>query len=403
MCSDADTGAYQSTSSELLDAPAACTETAWPGSPLGVRTPSPWDSPVASALAPLPAVPDFPCFQCSPPDPSAGVQAPLGFWGPADCAADGDIENFKAPLGFWDPADYTADGDIENFKAPVHFKRRCNTEIKHGRTSMHAALGYVLPEITSKLPGSLSFPAFDFAALCEVPLDQFSPEFMLRAPGDFGFKALVSSDPAQKPTKLTAKLMNGRLAMMAITGMFLKDGLGYITPEYTGKLPGYPACSQAPAAGRAQIIAHAAYCEASLDQYSPELESRASGDLGLKALASSDPVETITELNDETANSRLAMKAITSESFRDGLTGPGPPSCTSERSAMPLEPGAPDAAEDLASPFERFRLALKAERPSKLRELCRGLGLDGSGSKHRLATRFAYHLDSVSAQAGAAT
>merc|ERR1712076_318524 len=43
--------------------------------------------------------------------------------------------------------------------------------------------------------------------------------------GDFGFKVLTSSDPAEKTKKLSAELANGRLAMTAIIGMFFQDGL----------------------------------------------------------------------------------------------------------------------------------------------------------------------------------
>ena len=42
-------------------------------------------------------------------------------------------------------------------------------------------------------------------------------------PGDYGFKVLTSSDPAEKTKKLSAELANGRLAMMAIIGMFFQD------------------------------------------------------------------------------------------------------------------------------------------------------------------------------------
>ena len=41
-------------------------------------------------------------------------------------------------------------------------------------------------------------------------------------PGDYGFKVLTSSDPAEKTKKLSAELANGRLAMMAIIGMSLE-------------------------------------------------------------------------------------------------------------------------------------------------------------------------------------
>merc|ERR1712066_1101481 len=56
----------------------------------------------------------------------------------------------QAPVGFWDPAGFTADGSVEDFK------RRRATEIKHGRISMLATMGYITPEITGKFPGYLS-------------------------------------------------------------------------------------------------------------------------------------------------------------------------------------------------------------------------------------------------------
>merc|ERR1712110_67108 len=56
----------------------------------------------------------------------------------------------QEPVGFWDPAGFTADGNVENFR------RRRQTELKHGRVSMLATMGYITPEITGKLPGYLS-------------------------------------------------------------------------------------------------------------------------------------------------------------------------------------------------------------------------------------------------------
>jgi light-harvesting complex I chlorophyll a/b binding protein 1 len=53
----------------------------------------------------------------------------------------------QAPVGFWDPAGFTADGSVENFN------RRRQTELKHGRISMLATMGYITPEITGKIPG----------------------------------------------------------------------------------------------------------------------------------------------------------------------------------------------------------------------------------------------------------
>eukprot|EP00438_Fugacium_kawagutii_P005169 Skav206286 [mRNA] locus=scaffold922:317012:333650:- [translate_table: standard] len=141
----------------------------------------------------------------------------------------------QAPVGFWDPAGADV---VENFK------RRRQTELKHGRISMLATMGYITPEI-SKFPGYLSpsaglkfadvpnglaaiskVPAagwgqiLAYMAFCEVSQDQ-SPGTPAAA-GDFGFKVLTASDPEEKTKKLSAELANGRLAMMAIIGMFFQ-------------------------------------------------------------------------------------------------------------------------------------------------------------------------------------
>merc|ERR1712072_781218 len=148
----------------------------------------------------------------------------------------------KAPVGFWDPAGFTADGSVENFA------RRRQTELKHGRISMLATMGYITPEITGKLPGDLSsstglkfadipnglgaiskVPAagwgqiIAYCAFCELSQDQSAGT--PAAAGDFNFKVLTSSDPEEKTKKLAAEIANGRVAMMAIIGMFFQDGL----------------------------------------------------------------------------------------------------------------------------------------------------------------------------------
>ena len=62
-------------------------------------------------------------------------------------------------------------------------------------------------------------------AFCEVSQEQ-TPGSAAYA-GDFGFKVLTSSDPAEKTKKLNAEIANGRLAMMAIIGMFFQAGIGF--------------------------------------------------------------------------------------------------------------------------------------------------------------------------------
>merc|ERR550537_1138522 len=148
----------------------------------------------------------------------------------------------QEPVGFWDPAGFTSDGDV------AKFKRRRSVELKHGRISMMATMGYITPEVTGKLPGYLSPSAGlrfadvpnGLAAISKVPalgwaqiaayfgFVEFSGGFedwRSGTPGDYGFKVLTSSDPAEKTKKLAAELANGRLAMMAIIGMFFQDGL----------------------------------------------------------------------------------------------------------------------------------------------------------------------------------
>ena len=73
----------------------------------------------------------------------------------------------------------------------------------------------------SKVPAAGWGQILAYAAFCEVSQDQ-SPGTPAAA-GDFGFKVLTSSDPAEKTKKLSAELANGRLAMMAIIGMFFQD------------------------------------------------------------------------------------------------------------------------------------------------------------------------------------
>jgi hypothetical protein len=162
----------------------------------------------------------------------------------------------QPPLGYWDPLGYSADGD-----ADVFYRRRC-TEIKHGRVAMWAAMGYIAPEFF-RWPGMCSLTLkqeftsipnglaalnvvsgagwaqiFLFAGFLELSAAQQDPA---DPPGKLGgieagfgksyfgklgiFKAGGIADPEAKKRSLNAELANGRLAMMAIIGMFFQDGL----------------------------------------------------------------------------------------------------------------------------------------------------------------------------------
>jgi len=75
----------------------------------------------------------------------------------------------------------------------------------------------------SKVPTAGWLQIIAYAAYCETSQDQ-----TLGTPAgaqDFGFKVITSEDPAVRKTKLNSELANGRLAMMAIIGMFFQDGL----------------------------------------------------------------------------------------------------------------------------------------------------------------------------------
>merc|ERR1719436_1977550 len=144
----------------------------------------------------------------------------------------------QAPVGYWDPLGLAKDGDMEAFK------RRRGTELKHGRISMYACIGYIVPEYF-KFGGYLSPSAGlkfadvpnGLAALSKVPVNgwlqivlfagyyEFPTYNSDAAPGDLGWKAITSSDPDTLKRKLNAEMANGRLAMMAIVGMLYQDGL----------------------------------------------------------------------------------------------------------------------------------------------------------------------------------
>jgi len=174
-------------------------------------------------------------------------------WGDWDNYVDSPLRAFEselgvqAPVGFWDPLGLSADGDVATFR------RRRTTEIKHGRISMLATMGYITPEITGKFPGYLSnsldlkfedipnglaavskvpgagwLQIVAYALYCEATGGfGYNSDNQASAPGDCGWKPplLATDDPELKTKRLNAELANGRLAMMAIIGMFFQDGL----------------------------------------------------------------------------------------------------------------------------------------------------------------------------------
>lgn len=176
-------------------------------------------------------------------------------WGNWDFYVDSPLRAFEnelgvqEPVGFWDPMGFAQDGDAATFR------RRREVEIKHGRVSMIATIGYIVPGMGLRFGGELS-PSqginFDqvphglkaigavpdigklqwllFCGLIETGLYRSDPD---RAPGDFEKGGILGvpnatgpmKDAEARKRKLNAEIANGRLAMMAIIGMFFQDGL----------------------------------------------------------------------------------------------------------------------------------------------------------------------------------
>merc|ERR1719282_956958 len=76
-------------------------------------------------------------------------------WGDWSLYTDSPLRAFEnelgvqAPLGFWDPAGYCKEGTAADFR------RRRESELKHGRIAMIATMGYITPEYF-KFPGFLA-------------------------------------------------------------------------------------------------------------------------------------------------------------------------------------------------------------------------------------------------------
>jgi len=155
------------------------------------------------------------------------------------------------PLGFWDPLGLSEFDDPA--VAVAQFKRRRVIEIQHGRVSMLACIGYITPEFF-KWPGYCSPSqqiAFEdipngLAACAKIPLvgwlqivafvGSIEVSNLQSVPGEFagdyeGYGAFGLprgpgiADKERKTKSLLAEINNGRLAMVAIIGLFFQDGL----------------------------------------------------------------------------------------------------------------------------------------------------------------------------------
>jgi len=162
------------------------------------------------------------------------------------------LPGITAPLGFFDPLGFCAN-DAENpaTEGKIRFYRE--VEVKHCRVAMLAALGYPLAEVFHPLfGGNIDTPSF--TAFQQTPLQTFWPAVVFliaipevfsvftfqnpvgaqpwtirtdHSPGDLGWDplGLKPTNPAELAEMQTKELNNGRLAMIAIAGMIVQEGV----------------------------------------------------------------------------------------------------------------------------------------------------------------------------------
>ena len=152
----------------------------------------------------------------------------------------------QPPLGFFDPLGLVADGDQEKFD------RLRYVELKHGRISMLAVVGYLVAEAGIRLPGNIDysglafadvpngFAAFNtisgagigqlvmFVGFLELAImkDITGGEFV----GDFRNDSIDygwdTFDEETKLEKRAIELNQGRAAMMGILALMVHEQLG---------------------------------------------------------------------------------------------------------------------------------------------------------------------------------
>jgi len=171
------------------------------------------------------------------------------------------LPGITGPLGFFDPAGFCSEDGASNDKVSegkVRFYRE--VELKHGRVAMLAALGFPLAEQFHPLfGGNVDVPSF--SAFQQTPLQTFWPAVVTviaifevfsvftfqnpasrledgspaqpwtirsdHMPGDLGFDplGLKPTDPTELLAMQNKEINNGRLAMIAIAGMIVQEGV----------------------------------------------------------------------------------------------------------------------------------------------------------------------------------
>jgi hypothetical protein len=161
-------------------------------------------------------------------------------------AAFEDELGVQPPLGFYDPL------GLLNNASQERFEQLRYTEIKHGRVSMLAFLGFITNYAGIRLPGDIDFHGTSFdsipsglSALSAIPKGGavqlvafvFVLEFIMRDnSGDGEFVGDFRSgtidfgwddfDEEEKLSKRAIELNNGRAAMFGILGLMVHEQLG---------------------------------------------------------------------------------------------------------------------------------------------------------------------------------
>ena len=160
------------------------------------------------------------------------------------------------PLGFFDPLGFCTSGEEKVSEAKIRFYRE--VELKHARVAMLAAIGFPIAEQFHPLFATDDAPSF--SAFQQTPLQTFWPAvvgviaiaevfsvFTFQNPasyvngepaepwtmrldhqaGDLGFDpmGLKPTDAKEFAEMQTKELNNGRLAMIAIAGMVVQEGV----------------------------------------------------------------------------------------------------------------------------------------------------------------------------------
>jgi len=152
----------------------------------------------------------------------------------------------QPPLGFFDPLGLVADVD------QARFDRLRFVELKHGRISMLAVVGYLVQEAGIRLPGNIDYSGTSFssikngfAAFKDIPSGGLAQLILFvgflelaimkditggEFPGDFRNESFDlgwdSFDPETQQQKRGIELNQGRAAMMGILALMVHEQLG---------------------------------------------------------------------------------------------------------------------------------------------------------------------------------